>query len=132
MTTLSGICSSTTDTSKSEYKKSYIRALIADVEMGKIYKYEMLRYDSLTTLYQSYAANRDSIIDAMTTTDLGKDTIINSLVIVTKDLKKQQEYTLAWVKGINTELRRQKVKTFFNRVLNVLVIGTGIYLFVKK
>jgi hypothetical protein len=135
--TLTSICQETTDTNavyvpQKNVTVGMMQHLIRDAEMGKVYKAEYLRTDSLLTSYRSLKSNYDSAMLIFSERDKAKDAIIGNVVLQNDNLKKQMEFNSQWLKAVDKELHRAKVKGFFNQAGLLTVIGWLVYLLVRK
>jgi hypothetical protein len=135
--TLTSISQETTDTNavyvpQKNVTVGMMQHLIRDAEMGKVYKAEYLRTDSLLTSYKALKSNYDSSITDLKDRDKAKDAIIGNVLLQNDNLKKQMEFNSQWLKAVDKELHRAKVKGFFNQAGLLTVIGGLVYLLVKR
>jgi hypothetical protein len=135
--TLTSISQETTDTNavyvpQKNVTVGMMQHLIRDAEMGKVYKAEYLRTDSLLTSYRSLKSNYDSAMLIFRERDKAKDAIIGNVVLQNDNLSKQLEFQAAWTKALDKEFHKLKVKNFFNQLTSGALIGGLIYLFIRK
>jgi hypothetical protein len=135
--TLTSTCQETTDTNavyvpQKNVTVGMMQHLIRDAEMGKVYKAEYLRTDSLLTSYKALKSNYDSAMLIFSERDKAKDAIIGNVVLQNDNLSKQLEFQAAWTKALDKEFHKLKVKNFFQQSGLVAVIGGLVYILVKR